>query len=168
MIGFGWYQNVKAYERDKEAMHQTLSKDIDKRMAEAITTLGKQSTEDIREFDEKVGGLFEKVFQNFNDFDLSLKTLVFRSTHDEKTPRTDFAVFLKVTEYYLGKASKGVLDDALSSLLAHLNNPKYKASFRTNRTDLLALAEKLPAEHAGAAQRLRELLAQSLEQHPQE
>jgi hypothetical protein len=162
MVGFGWYQNIRAYERDKESLRQSLSNTLDKLMAQKVKELEKVTSEQFLTFDNKVADLFEKSFQQMRDLNLSLSASIFKSTHTEKTPRTDFMVLLTHIQHDIGKVSPEVLNIALSAILEHLENPKYVDSLK-NRTSLLALVESLPSESAGEAQRLREILARKSE-----
>jgi hypothetical protein len=162
MVGFGWYQNVRAYERDKESLRQSLSNTLDELMAQKVKELEKITSEQFLTFDNKVADLFEKSFQQIRDLNLSLRSSIFHTTHMEKTPRTDFMVLLTHIQNDIGKVNPEVLNGALSALLQHLENPKYVDSLK-NRTSLLALVESLPPESAGEAQRLREILARKSE-----
>ncbi|MGA3284767.1 MAG: hypothetical protein ABSD57_09955 [Verrucomicrobiota bacterium] len=98
----------------------------------------------------------ENLFQQIRDLHLSLQASIFQATHIEKTPRTDFMVLLNEIQRGIGKVSPAVLNEALSVILAHLADPKRIDSL--NRTELLALAQSLPPESVGYAQRLREIL----------
>lgn len=162
MVGFGWYQNVRAYERDKESLRLSLSNALDELMAQKVKELEKITSDEFLTFDSKVGGLFEKTFQEFRDINLSLRASIFHATHSEKTPRTDFMVLLSQIQHDIGKVNPSVLNNALSAILEHLEDPKHIDSLK-NRTSLLALVESLPPESAGEAKRLREILARKSE-----
>jgi hypothetical protein len=71
-------------------------------------------------------------------------------------------VLLGQVQHDIGKVSPSVLNNALSVILEHLEDPKHVDSLK-NRTSLLALVESLPPESAGEAQRLREILARKSE-----
>ena len=46
MVGFGWYQNVRAYEKDKEALRQSLTNDLNEHLKSGIKDLEKNTTQE--------------------------------------------------------------------------------------------------------------------------
>jgi hypothetical protein len=90
MVGFGWFQNIRAYERDKEALRQTLTNDLNKHLEEGIINLEKNTTEQFRVFDGKVATIFENLHQQIYDLDLSTSSSIFQATHMGKTPSPTF------------------------------------------------------------------------------
>jgi hypothetical protein len=154
MVGFGWFQNIRAYERDKEALRQSLSIALSGMVGEAARDLDKKATDRFLAFDNKMADALENVFQQLQNLHLTVETSIFSKTHAEKTPRTDLMVFLAHVEKAIGKVSADTLNEALSAMIEHLESSEHIYS----RTQWLALAERLPPESAGHAARLREIL----------
>lgn len=154
MIGFGWYQNVRAYERDKEALRQSLSKTLAEMMKAAESDLNRSVAERFLELDSKMAKAIGTAFKRIDDLQLFTSAEIFRVIHFSKTPETDLEVLRQHTESSIGKVSIGALNEALSVMLDHLENLKHV----NNRTAWLSLAEKLPPDSAGYAARLREIL----------
>jgi hypothetical protein len=57
MVGFGWYQNVRACERDKETLRQALSNSINELITQKSQDLDKKATERFQAFDGKIAVL---------------------------------------------------------------------------------------------------------------
>lgn len=113
MVGFGWYQTFRVYERDKEAMRQALLNVLNEHVSEKARELDKKATDRFLAFDSKMATALEHSLQRLSDLHLALETSIFRATHAEKTPRTDFMVLFQQVHQAIGKVSSGVLDHAL-------------------------------------------------------
>jgi len=161
MVGFGWYQNFRVYERDKEAMRQALLNALNEQVSEKARELDKKATERFLAFDSKMATALEHSLQRLSDLHLALETSIFRATHTEKTPRTDFMVLFQQVHQAIGKVSPGVLDHALSVMLDHVETaPRIDPA---TRTSLLTLANQLPAGSTPFPERIREVLAKKPE-----
>ena len=157
MVGFGWYQNVRAYEKDKEALRQSLTNDLNEHLKSGIKDLEKNTTQEFLVFDGKVAKIFENLQQQVRNLELSSSSSIFQAAHLEKTPRTDFQVFIGQIERGIGKVSPAVLNEGLSKILFYYRGSKCVDEI--HRTELLALVKCLPPENAEYAERLREVLA---------
>mgnify|MGYP001562726215 CR=1 FL=1 len=157
MVGFGWYQNVRVYERDKEAMRQALLNALNEQVSVKVSELDKKATERFLAFDNKMATALKHSLQRLNDLHLALETSIFRATHTEKTPETDFMVLLQQVHQAIGTVSPGVLDHALSVMLDYVETAPYIAP--PTRTSLLTLANQLPAGTTAYSERIREVLA---------
>jgi hypothetical protein len=155
MVGFGWYQNVRAYERDKDALMQSLSIALTEKMAAAAADLDKKATERFLAFDRRMAEALEHTYQQLRDLHLASATSIFSRTHAGKTPRTDLIQLLTHVQSAIGKVSTDTLNEALSAMIEHLESCERIDS----RTSWLALVERLPSESSGHAARLREILA---------
>jgi len=155
MVGFGWYQNVRAYERDKEALRQSLSIALTEMVEASAKDLDKKATDRFLAFDSRMAEALQNTYQQLRDLHLASATSVFRATHAGETPRTDLMVLLGHVERAIGKVSADTLNEALSEMIDHLESSERI----DNRTNWLALVERLPTESAGHAARLREILA---------
>lgn len=160
MVGFGWYQNFRIYERDKEVMRQTLLSALTDQVSEKARELDKKATDRFLAFDGKMASALEHSLQRLIDLQLALETSIFRATHTEKTPRTDFMVLYEQVRRAVGKVSPGVLDHALSVMLDHVESAQRIDS--VTRTALLSLANQLPGTSA-FPERIREVLAKKPE-----
>jgi hypothetical protein len=157
MVGFGWFQNIRAYERDKEALRQTLTNDLNEHLKKGIIDLEKNTTEEFRAFDGKVATIFENLHQQIRDLELFSSSSIFQATHMGKTPLTDLQVFIGQIQRGIGKVNPMVLNNALSKIVEYFGDSKVVDSL--HRTELLELVQRLPSESAGYAERLREVLA---------
>jgi hypothetical protein len=161
LVGFGWYQNFRVYERDKEAMRQTLLGTLSEQVTEKVRELDKKATDRFLAFDSKMATALEHSLQRLADLQLALETSIFRATHTEKTPRTDFMVLFQEVRQAIGKVSPGVLDHALSVMLDYAERaPRIDPA---TRTSLLSLANQLPAGTSAFPERIREVLAKKPE-----
>jgi len=161
MVGFGWYQNFRVYERDKEAMRQALLNALNEQMSEKVLELDKKATDRFLAFDSKMATALEHSLQRLSDLHLVLETSIFRATHTEKTPRTDFMVLYQQVHQAIGKVSPGVLDHALSVMLDYVGTaPRIDPA---TRTSLLNLANQLPEGSTAFPERIREVLAKKPE-----
>jgi len=157
MVGFGWFQNIRAYERDKETLRQALTTTLNEQMGHKFQELDKKATDRFEAFDGKMAGTLEKVSKQMFDLHISLGSSIFRVAHIPKTPRTDFMVLVRSAEGAIGKVSPEVLDDALSVIRDYLEKAERIDSVQ--RTELLRLINLLPAENAAHAERMRDVLA---------
>jgi hypothetical protein len=157
MVGFGWYQNFRVYERDKEALRQNLLSTLKEETAKGFEGLDNKATERFKAFDAGIAGALERTHQRLADVQLRLEASIFHAAHAPKTPRTDFMILFEQLDRSIGLVSPGVLDHALSTVLDHV-----QTSSRIDpptRTSLLKLAGRVAAQNATFGERLRELLA---------
>ena len=157
MIGFGWYQNFRVFERDKEALRQSLMAALKEETAKGFEKLNNEATERFKTFDENIAKALEHTHLRLADVQLRMEAAVFHAAHAPKTPRTDFVVFSDQIDRSIGHVSPGVLDHALSTVLDHV-----ETSDRIDpatRTSLLKLATKVAAQNPVFGERLRETLA---------
>jgi hypothetical protein len=157
MLGFGWYQNIRLYERDKEVIRQSLMSAMTEQVSEKVRELDNKATDRFLSFDEKMASALERSFQRLADLHLSVESSIFHATHAQKTPRTDFMVLQGHVDNAIGKVSPGVLNHALSVILDYVETASRIDP--ATRTSLLALANKVPTGAATFAERLREVLA---------
>ena len=157
MVGFGWFQNIRAYERDKEALSQSLTIDLNKYLKKSTDDLEKNVREQFLTFDSKVAKIFESLQHQTRDLDLYSSASIFSATHLGKTPDTDLAVFIGKIRREIGRVSPTVLNEAVAQILAYYGDSKVVSSL--HRTELLELIQRLPAECSGHAEHLREILA---------
>jgi hypothetical protein len=157
MVGFGWFQNIRAYERDKEALRQLLTIDLNKYLKKSTDDLEKNVREQFLTFDSKVAKIFENLHQQIRDLELFSSSSIFQATHMGKTPLTDLQVFIGQIQRGIGKVNPMVLNNALSKIVEYFGDSKVVDSL--HRTELLELVQRLPSESAGYAERLREILA---------
>ncbi len=155
MLGFSWYQNFKVYERDKEAMRQALANMISEQLSARTTAIENELKQRFVHFDGRIAEALEKTIKRINDASLSFETSVFRSTHFDKTPETDFFQFCATIQGSIGRVSVGVLKDALSLVVEHLEQlPKVESP---TQTALLELANRVPPECSVYAERIKVL-----------
>ena len=157
MVGFGWFQNIRAYERDKENLRQALTNDLNEHLKKSVIDLEKNTTEEFRVFDGKVAKIFENLHQQIRDLELYSSSSIFQATHMGKTPLTDLQAFIGQIQRGIGKVNPMVLNNALSKIVEYFGDSKVVDSL--HRTALLELVQRLPSESAGYAERLREVLA---------
>lgn len=157
MVGFGWYQNFRIYERDKEALRLTLAAQLSDEVAKGVARIEQQATERFKAFDENIAKALEATHRRVSDMQLLFEASLFHSTHLEKTPRTDFMMFHSRVEHSIGLVSPGALDRALGVMLDYVESaPRVD---QATRTALLTLANRVPPEGTAFGERLRELLA---------
>lgn len=157
MIGFGWYQNVRVFERDKEALRQSLMATLKEETANGFKDINNKATERFKTFDENIAKALEHTHLRLADVQLRMEAAVFHAAHAPKTPRTDFMVFSDQIDRSIGRVSPGVLDHALSTVLDHVETSDRIDS--ATRTSLLKLATKVAAQNPVFGERLRETLA---------
>jgi hypothetical protein len=158
MVGFGWFQNIRAYKRDKEALRQALTATLNEHIAQKIQEVDKKANERFGVFDGKMADALEKTFQQLFELHISLESSIFRVAHIAKTPRTDFMEFLNHAQRAIGKVSPRVLDDALSVVQDYLE--KVERMNSSERTELLKFINLLPPENVAHVERIREVLAE--------
>jgi hypothetical protein len=157
MIGFGWYQNFRVFERDKEALRQSLMVALKEETVKGFEDLNNKATERFKTFDENIAKALEHTHLRLADVQLRMEAAVFHAAHAPKTPRTDFMVFSDQIDRSIAHVSPGVLDHALSTVLDHV-----ETSDRIDpptRTSLLKLVTKVAAQNPVFGERLRETLA---------
>lgn len=93
MIGFGWYQNFRVFERDKEALRQSLLGALKEETTKGFESLDNKATERFKAFDENIANALERTHQRLGDVRLMMEASIFHAAHAPKTPRTDFMVF---------------------------------------------------------------------------
>ena len=157
MVGFGWFQNIRAYERDKEALRQSLTIELNKYLKKSTDDLEINTREQFLTFDSKVAKIFKNLEQQIRDLNLHSSASIFRSTHLGKTPDTDLVVFIGQISRDIGRVSPAILNEAVAEILTHYGDSKAVSSL--HRTELLELIQRLPAECSGHAEHLREILA---------
>jgi len=161
MVGFGWYQNIRVFERDKEALRQHLLTTLQQETAETFERLDRKATERFQSFDESIAKALGATQQRLADVQLMLAASVFHAAHAPKTPRTDFMVFSDQVDRSVGHVSPSVFEHALSAVLDHVQTSERIDS--PTRTSLLKLATRLGDQHAVFGERLREMLARKPE-----
>jgi hypothetical protein len=157
MIGFGWYQNFRVFERDKQALRQDLLNTLKEETGKGFEELNRKATERFKAFDENIAKALERTHQRLADVQLMMEASIFHAAHAPKTPRTDFMVFNAQLDRSIGHVSPGVLDHALSTVLDHI-----ETSARVDpptRTSLLQLASKVATQNPVFGERLRGILA---------
>jgi len=157
MIGFGWYQNFRVFERDKEALRQSLLDALKEETTKGFELLGNKATERFKSFDENIAKALERTHQRLADVQLMMEASIFHAAHAPKTPRTDFMVFSGQLDRSVDHVSPGVLDHALSTVLDHVQTAERIDP--PTRTTLLRLAGKVESQNAVFGERLREILA---------
>lgn len=157
MVGFGWFQNIRAYERDKEALRQSLTIELNKYLKKSTDDLETNTREQFLTFDSKVAKIFKNLEQQIRDLHLYSSASIFRATHLQKTPDTDLAVFIGQISRDIGRVSPAVLNEAVAEILTYYGDSKAVNSL--HRTELLELVQRLPAECSGHTEHLREILA---------
>lgn len=161
MIGFGWYQNFRVFERDKEALRQSLIGTLKKETESGFQVLDNKATERFKSFDASIANALERTHQRLADVQLMLEASIFHAAHAPETPRTDFMVFYHQLDAGVGLVSPGVLDHALSTVLDYVENTARIDP--PTRAHLLELAGKVANRHAAFGERVRELLARKPE-----
>lgn len=155
MVGFGWYQNFRAYERDKEALRQQLEAALNETLIKRMENVDSAMSDRFGKFDSSIAKALSHFQQRVCDVDLSITTEVFRATHSQKTPENDLMVLLASVQHAIGLARPECLNHALGVICEHFEN-----GGRINaRPQWLNLIESLPPESVGYATRLREILS---------
>lgn len=155
MVGFGWYQNFRSYERDKEALRRELEAGLKSIVSATEERLNTSAKDRFGKFDASIAKALTKFQQRVCDVQLSMSTEVFRAAHSEKTPRTDLMALLESVQQSIGNVSHGCLNHALSVICDHFEN----GGRIDCRPQWLELIDRLPPESVGYASRLRELLS---------
>lgn len=155
MVGFGWYQNFRSYERDKELLRQQLETSLNSIMTATEEKLDASAKDRFSKFDSSIAKALTNFQIRVSDVQLSMSTEVFQATHSQKTPETDLMVLLGSVQHAMGKVSHGCLNHALSVICEHFEN----GGRINSRPQWLELIDRLPPESVGYSSRLRELLA---------
>ncbi len=122
MVGFGWYQNFRSYERDKETMRQQLETILNKSVCGTEEKLDASAKERFGKFDSSIANALTSFQQRVSDVHLSMNTEVFRATHSQKTPETDLMVLLGAVQHAVGKVSSGCLNNSLSEAVLKIQD----------------------------------------------
>ena len=157
MIGFGWYQNFRVFERDKEALRQSLLNALKEETTSGFQALDNKATERFKTFDTNIARALERTHQRLADVQLMHEAAIFHAAHAPKTPRTDFMIFFSQVDRSIGHVSPGVLEHALSTVLDYVQTASRIDP--PTRTHLLTLSGKVMNENAAFGERLREMLA---------
>lgn len=157
MVGFGWYQNFRVFERDKEALRQSLLATLKQDSSSGFQMFEAKASERFKSFDENIARALERTHQRLADVQLVLEASIFHAAHAPKTPRTDFMVFFRQLDRSIGHVSPGVLEHALSTVLDYVQTAARVDP--PTRTSLLGLASKVASENPAFGERIRELLA---------
>lgn len=157
MVGFGWYQNFRVYERDKESLRESLTGLLRQEAANGFQALEGKASERFKAFDQSIASALERTHQRLADIQLSLEASIFHAAHAPKTPRTDFMVFYHHLDSSIGRVSPGVLEHSLATVLDYVETAGRIDP--ATRTSLLKLAGRVATDNAAFGERLRELLA---------
>jgi hypothetical protein len=157
MIGFGWYQNFRVFERDKEVLRHSLVGMLKEETANGFRVLDAKATERFQAYDDNIAKALERTHQRLTDVQLVLEASIFHAAHSPRTPRTDFMVFFQQLDRSVGHVSSEVLEHALSTVLDYVQTASRIDP--PTRTSLLKLAGKVSSENPAFGERLRELLA---------
>lgn len=155
MVGFGWYQNSRSYERDKEALRQQLEAALNAALINRFEELETSMTDRFAKFDSSITKALSSFQKRVCDVDLSIATELFRATHSQKTPETDLMVLLGSVQHAIGRARPECINHALGVICKHFEN----GGRINSRPQWLNLIESLPPESIGYASRLREILS---------
>ncbi len=155
MIGFGWYQNFRSYERDKETLRQQLEASLNATLIKKMEEMDTSTSDRFSKFDSSIAKALSSFQKRVCDVDLSITTEVFRATHSQKTPETDLMVLLGSVQHAIGRARPECLNHALGVICEHFEN----GGRINSRPQWLSLVESLPPESVGYASRLREILS---------
>ena len=156
MVGFGWHQSHRVYERDKEDLEKHAAETTHKAVQQAQEDVNKRLSERLAKFDERIAKAIGTINQNLADIHVGFQADLFNTTHLEPTPRTDLMVLLNVLCHSTGRVSDEVLKHALSVVLSHIESIDNIDG--VTRTSILELANTLPPALAAQASRLREVL----------
>jgi AcrR family transcriptional regulator len=157
MVGFGWYQNFRVYERDKEALRESLVRALLKELTEHVHTAEERASARFADFDGRMANALKTMSERLLALRLSQEASIFRAVHFEPTPRTDFAGFCFLLQETIGQVPAKAMENALSVVVEHLERlPKVDSG---TRTSLLALVKALPPENEAYGERIRGILA---------
>jgi hypothetical protein len=155
MVGFGWYQNFRSYERDKEALRQQLEAELNATLIKRMQEVESAMSDRFGKFDSSIAKALSSFQKRVCDVDLNIATEVFRATHSQKTPETDLMTLLGSVQHAIGRARPECLNHALGVICEHFESGGRISS----RPQWLSLIESLPPESIGYASRLREILS---------
>jgi len=165
MIGFNWYQNQRVYERDRNAMRQSLEKEFHEKSRVLETSLGKSidlriashelaTKESHSAIDKNMADVLKVVTKRLNEATLGLETSIHRTTHSAPTAITDFMVFILLVNSMIGHVGEDQLGGAVGEIIRTLEQGGSGAP----RLPLLELAERLPPSLSAYASRVRDLI----------
>jgi hypothetical protein len=157
MVGFGWYQNFRVYERDKEALRESLVRALLKELTEHVHSAEERASTRFAEFDGRMANALKSMSERLAALRLSQEANIFRAVHFEPTPRTDFAGFCYLLQETIGHAPARAMENALSVVVDHLQ--KLTKVDSGTRTSLVALVKALPTENEAYGERIRGILA---------
>lgn len=157
MIGFGWYQNFRLLEQDKEALRQSLLGILKEETTKGIGAVESNATERFKAFDERIEKRLEGTALRISNLQLRAEASIFHAAHAPKTPRTDFMAFLDMVIRSVAYVSPGVLSEALSTVLDYVQTAARIDA--PTRTTLLKLAGQIESQNPEFGERLREVLA---------
>ena len=157
MVGFGWYQNVRVYERDKEALRESLVRALLNELTEHVNSAESRASARFAEFDSRIAAALKSMSERLVALRISQEAGNFRAVHFEPTPRTDFAGFCFLLQETIGHVPPKAMENALSVVVEHLQRLTKVDS--STRTTLLALVKALPPENEAYAERIRGILA---------
>jgi hypothetical protein len=77
MIGFGWYQNFRSYERDKETLRQQLEASLNATLIKKMEEMDTSTSDRFSKFDSSIAKALSSFQKRVCDVDLSISTEVF-------------------------------------------------------------------------------------------
>jgi predicted negative regulator of RcsB-dependent stress response len=113
MVGFGWYQNFRSYERDKETLRQQLEAALNTIVSTRMEEMESTAKDRFGKFDSSIARTLSSFQRRVSDVNLSISTEVFRATHSQKTPETDLMMLLNSVQHAIGNATPDCLNHAL-------------------------------------------------------
>jgi hypothetical protein len=113
MVGFGWYQNFRSYERDKETLRQQLEAALNTIVSTRMEEMESTAKDRFGKFDSSIARTLSSFQKRVSDVNLSISTEVFRATHSQKTPETDLMMLLNSVQHAIGNATPDCLNHAL-------------------------------------------------------
>ena len=92
MVGFGWYQNFRVFERDKEALRQSLLGTLKEETVTGFEALDSKATERFKSFDASIANALERTHQRLADVQLmSRRRYSMRHTRQRHRARTSWS-----------------------------------------------------------------------------
>jgi len=79
MVGFGWYQNFRVFERDKEALRQSLMSTLKEETSSGLQALDNKAAERFKAFDTNIARALEKTHQRLADVQLMHEAAIFHA-----------------------------------------------------------------------------------------
>lgn len=156
MIGFGWYQNFRAFERDKEALRVSLSETLRQDLSTKAVDLEQKLSEGSRAIEKKVSDAIREAHHRISSVDLYAHAEIFGV--QARLPLHDINLlhFIMMIGRYSQRVSPDELSHALQPVLSYVESQK--AIDPTIRTPILNLLERLPRDCKAMADRIREAL----------